>query len=85
MSQGIKTDVCWLLQVKQVCTSVYHPQTDGLVERFNQTLKRILWHVMDEDSKNWDLFLPSVLFVVCETPQTSMGFMPFKVLFGRRP
>ena len=31
-----------LLQVKQIRTSVYHPQTDGLVERFNKTLKQML-------------------------------------------
>lgn len=39
MSQLMK-DACWLLQVKQ--TSKYHHQTDGLVECFNQTLKRLL-------------------------------------------
>lgn len=35
-------DVCWLLQVKQVQTSVYHPQTDRLIKHFNQTPKRML-------------------------------------------
>lgn len=34
--------VCNLLRIKQVRTSVYHPQTDGLVERFNKTLKQML-------------------------------------------
>ena len=29
-----------LLQVKQLRTSVYHPQMDGLVERFNRPARR---------------------------------------------
>ena len=31
-----------LLGIKSICTSPYHPQTDSLVERFNQTLKQML-------------------------------------------
>ncbi len=38
----LMADLCALLRVKQLRTSVYHPQTDGLVERFNQTLKQML-------------------------------------------
>ena len=35
-------------------SSVYHPQTDGLVERFNKTLKQMLKTAMALDGKNWD-------------------------------
>lgn len=52
--------MCQLLQVNQIHTSVYHPQTDGLVERFNQTQRRMLQQVVDEDDRNWDHTLQSM-------------------------
>ena len=32
-------DVCKLLGIKKLNTTAYHPQCDGMVERFNRTLK----------------------------------------------
>uniref|UniRef100_A0A8C5B8M4 Gypsy retrotransposon integrase-like protein 1 n=1 Tax=Gadus morhua TaxID=8049 RepID=A0A8C5B8M4_GADMO len=81
----VMKEVLRLLQVKQLRTSVYHPQTDGLVERFNKTLKQMLKKVMQADGKNWDQLLPHVLFAVREVPQASTGFSPFELLYGRRP
>ncbi|XP_050984340.1 uncharacterized protein LOC127176618 isoform X2 [Labeo rohita] len=81
----LMADLCRLLRVKQLRTTVYHPQTDGLVERFNQTLKRMLRRVTAEDRRDWDLMLPYILFGVREVPQASTGFTPFELLFGRQP
>ncbi|KAL0194996.1 hypothetical protein M9458_008568, partial [Cirrhinus mrigala] len=81
----LMADLAQLLKVKQLRTSVYHSQTDGLVERFNQTLKQMLRRVAAEDRKDWDLMLPYVLFGVREVPQASAGFTPFELLFGRQP
>ena len=53
MSRVLK-ELLGLLQVKQLRTSVYHPQTDGLVERFNKTLKHMLKKAMETEGKNWD-------------------------------
>ena len=78
-------DMCKLLRVKQLRTSVYHPQTDGLVERFNQTLKKMLRKVMELDGRNWDQLLPFLMFSIREVPQASTGFSPFELLYGRRP
>ena len=49
-----------LINIKALRTSPYHPQTDGLVERFNGTLKDMLRKTAQEDGKNWDKLLPSV-------------------------
>ncbi len=77
--------MCKFLKVSQIRTSVYHPQTDGLVERFNQTLKQMLRKVIEVDGKNWDQLLPYVLFSIREMPQSSTGFSPFELLYGQRP
>ena len=73
-----------LLHIKPIRTSPYHPQTDGLVERFNQTLKAMLRRTADEEGKDWDRLIPYLLFAYREVPQASTGFSPFELLYGRQ-
>ena len=72
-----------LLNVHSIRTTPYHPQTDGLVERFNQTLKAMLRRTVTEEGKDWDRLLPYLLFAYREVPQASTGFSPFELLYGR--
>ena len=72
-----------LLHVDALRTSPYHPQTDGLVERFNGTLKEILRKSAQVDGRDWDKLLPYVLFAYREALQESIGFTPFELLYGR--
>ena len=71
------------LRIKPIRTSPYHPQTDGLVERFNQTLKAMIRKMTISEGRNWDKLLPYVLFAYREVPQASTGFSPFELLYGR--
>ena len=72
-----------LLHIHSIRTSPYHPQTDGLVERFNQTLKGMLRKSVADEGKNWDKLIPYLLFAYREVPQASTGFSPFELLYGR--
>jgi hypothetical protein len=73
-----------LLGIKGIRTTPYHPQTDGLVERYNQTLKGMLRKFVAVNGKDWDHWLPYLLFAYREVPQASTGFSPFELLYGRQ-
>ena len=79
----LMSEIYRLLHIHPIRTSPYHQQTDGLVERFNGTLKAMLRKVAVEDVKNWDRWLPFLLFAYREVPQASTGFSPFELLYGR--
>ena len=71
-----------MLHIQPIRTTPYHPQTDGLVERFNQTLKLMLRKTAVKDNMDWDVMLPYILFAYREVPQASTGFSPFELLYG---
>ena len=62
-------EVYQLLQIKRIQTSAYHPQTDGLVERFKMMLKKLVCR----NKKDWDDYLPYLLFAYREVPQSPLG------------
>ena len=72
------------LGIHALRTSPYHPQTDGLVERFNQTLKAMLRKFVNADAGYWDTLLPYILLAYREAPQASTGFSPNELVFGRQ-
>ena len=73
---------CMLTGVKQLKTSPYHPQTGGMVERFNATLKRLLRKLV-ANPKAWDECLPYVLWAYRGTIHKTTGFSLYQLLFGK--
>ena len=59
---GLMREVGQFLGFHKVNTTAYHPQTDGLVKRFNHTLTEMLARTVDRDGCDWDHHLPFVLF-----------------------
>ena len=51
-----------LLDIKRLRTTPYHPECDGVSERFMRTLKAMLASLVDQWQSNWDLMLPQLAF-----------------------
>ena len=81
-SQLLK-EVYRIMKIEPIRTCPYHPQTDGLVERFNSTLKSMLKKMAKDDPTDWDRWLPYLIFAYREVPNESTGFSPYELLFGR--
>ncbi|GMF28614.1 unnamed protein product [Phytophthora fragariaefolia] len=73
------------LGIKKLFGAAYHPQTQGLVERFNGTLIGMLRMFVSEAQSDWDLYLPRVLFAYRTSYHDSLGDTPFFSLYGRDP
>ena len=77
-------EICQILEVKKINTSGYHPQTDGLVEKFNATLISMIAK-STTDGTDWDTRLPYTLFAYRVSLQESTKESPFFLLYGRDP
>jgi len=77
--------VCQLVNTAKVNTTSYHPECDGLVERFNHTFTTIISMYVSEHQKDWDHFIPYALFAYRTAVQTSTNETPFYLMYGRDP
>ena len=75
-------DLWKMFGIKKLNTTAYHPQCDGMVERFNRTLKTILRKHTATYGNQWDWYLFSALYAYHNTPHKSTGEKPNFLLFG---
>ena len=74
--------VMYQLGIKQHTSSAYHPESQGALERFHQTLKTMMKRYCLENSKDWDEGIHLLLFAIRESVQESLGFSPYELIFG---
>ena len=80
-------EICRLIDVHKLRTTSYKPSTNGMVERFHQTLNSALEKVVNESQREWCERLPFIL-AAHETAyraseHSSTGFSPHFLTFGR--
>ena len=80
----IITHLCDLYGVQKLRTSPYHAQTNGQVERMNQTIIRMIGKLEEDKKAYWSKHLPELLLAYNATRSTVTGYSPYYLLFGRR-
>ena len=76
-------EICRILQIKKTRTSPYHPQCDGLVERFNRTLLHMIATSAKSNPHCWEEYIRAVCFAYNTSIQSSTGYSPFFLIYGR--
>ena len=79
------THLCELYGVQKLRTSPYHAQTNGQVERMNQTIICIIGKLEEDRKACWSEQLPELLMAYNATRSAVTGYSPYYLLFSRRP
>jgi len=75
--------LCKLLGMKKSRTTPYHPQGDGITERFNRTLLSMLSTLELPSKINWEEHVAPLVHAYNCTRHDSTGYTPFYLMFGR--
>ena len=78
----VMQELCLLCGVHKTRTTPYHPESAGLVERFNRTLLMMLAMFASENKDDWDDLLPAVMMAYRSIVYESTGFSPYRLKFG---
>ena len=82
ISQGFK-DYLKEFGIEHHLTSPYHPQSNGMTERFNGTIQKILLKLTGGNDRKWSAYLAEALLAY-RISQGPSGISPYRAVFGQR-
>ena len=79
---GLMKSLCALLGCTKTRTAPYHPESDGMIERFNRTCLMMLSMFVNDRRDNWHELLPYVMHAYRMSVHKSTGYSPFRLMMG---
>ena len=79
---GLMKSLCTLLGCTKTRTAPYHPESDGMIERFNRTCLMMLSMFVNDRRDNWNELLPFVMHAYRTSVHESTGYSPFRLMMG---
>lgn len=78
-------ELCSLAGIEKSRTTPYHAMGNGMVERFNQTLLKMLGTLEDDQKADWKSHVSVLVHAYNATHHESTGYSPYFLMFGRHP
>ncbi|KAJ8037598.1 hypothetical protein HOLleu_18448 [Holothuria leucospilota] len=76
-------EICDLLEIQKTRSSPYHPSSNGMIERFNQTLVNMIASYVDRKQEKWDIHLPLLTAAYRSCDHDGTGYSPNALMLGR--
>jgi transposase InsO family protein len=81
---SVLREVLDVVGCRKIYTSAFHPQTDGMIERFNRTLCEDLAKMVLHDER-WDELIRLACFQYNTSVHSCTGISPYRAMYGRDP
>jgi hypothetical protein len=75
---------CLAFGIHQHFVIPYHPQSDGVVERFNRTLLSLLRAYVEDNTTDWAKHLQKLCAAYNSTPHKTNGLSPYHLMYKMR-
>ena len=80
---AVFSGVCNLLGINKTRTTALHPESDGMMERFNRTLENQLAIFVEHHQKDWYGHVPLLMMSYRSAVHENTKQTPAKLMFGR--
>ena len=81
----VLVELCAAFGIQKCRTTTYHPQCNKQVERFHQTLFRMIGKLASDKKAQWEQHLPELLQGYNNTRSAIIGYSSHYLMFGRCP
>ena len=84
-TSSLTREMLFRLGCSQRFNTFEHPKASGMVERFNQTCKNMLSHVVRDHQRQWHKYVPLIVWALREVPNATTGVSSYMLVYGRVP
>ena len=78
-------EMCNLLGMEKSRTTAYHPEGNGVTERFNRSLLNMLGTLEPHSKLDWKSQVAPLVHAYNCAPHAATGYSPYFLMFGRHP
>ena len=76
-------EICALMDIDKKRNTSFHPQTNGIQERFNRTVEDIVSKFVSANQRDWDEYLPLLLLAYRSSVHEGTKQTPYMMFVGR--